>query len=232
LDGAELSIPANVAGAKTAANAFLQDISEAIVAMEARAGRLARGDVGEVLGDDRQRLAAAIGLGAAGAAMVASIRARVRDKLQGSLLRILGQNGRIYRYGLSYYVGLAASMAKGSMQKELALHRASELSLDLVQVSPNPSTIGDYCDLYRGKVFSISGMHPIFPALSTAPNGGTPFHPWCKHTLAPFDASGLSDAKIRELANIPEDFMQLGMAGASANDFQKLWKSRKKGLGF
>ena len=56
--------------------------------------------------------------------------------------------------------------------------------LDLVQITSHGAE--DWCSFYEGKVFSISGKHPVYPPLAQAPNGGTPFHPRCKHREAPF----------------------------------------------
>ena len=56
--------------------------------------------------------------------------------------------------------------------------------LDLVQITSHNAE--DWCSFYEGKVFSISGTHPMYPPLAQAPNGGTPFHPRCRHREAPF----------------------------------------------
>lgn len=62
--------------------------------------------------------------------------------------------------------------------------RLAANGLDLVQITSHGAE--DWCSLYEGKVFSISGEHPVYPPLAQAPNGGTPFHPRCRHREAPF----------------------------------------------
>jgi hypothetical protein len=209
---------------------FQRDIDTAVQSIEAMVSRLARGDASQVIGEDQGHLLAALAAGAAGAAAIASIRARAQERLRESLLHLLGANGRFYRYDLGYYIALSAHVLKGRLQKGITLIRGKMFKIDLVQVSKNPSTIGDYCDLYRGKVFSISGAHPIFHPLALAPAKGTPFHPWCHHKLRLFDESGLTDKEKMKLAFIPKEFLELGKIGAGPNEFQRLWQKQKKKL--
>lgn len=203
---------------------FQQDTETAISAIDVMASRLSNGDSSPVVAEDKHRLLVALSAGAAGAASVASIRARAINRMRSQLLQLLGANGRIYRYDLGYYVALAAHVFKGNLSHQISLTRASRLGSDLVQVSPQRSTIGDYCDLYRGKVFSISGTHRFANPLSLAPAGGTPFHPWCHHWMIPFDESSVSPEKLRELTKIPKDFLDLARNNGSPNDFQRLWR--------
>lgn len=71
--------------------------------------------------------------------------------------------------------------------------------LDLVQISTH--VCDDWCTLYAGKVFSISGTHSVYPPLAQIPNGGCPMHPRCRHVEVPFiekfhSAEELERAKI------------------------------------
>lgn len=96
---------------------------------------------------------------------------------------VAGQALRPRNYELAYYVAMVAdSGAMVAKNFGPRLHGMA-LGLDLVRVSDNPSMHGDYCDAYAGKVFSLSGDDPLFPALALAPNAGPPFHPHCAHTL-------------------------------------------------
>jgi hypothetical protein len=228
LETGEIPIQESVTELRSVLDLFERDINTAIGSIEAMVSRLVRGDASQVLREDSSKLTAALAAGAAGAAVVASIRARAIDRLQDNLLSLLGANGRIYQYDLSYYMALSAQTMKGRAQKELVLRRAWTLGADLVQVSANPSTIGDYCDLYRGKVFSISGTHAIFPPLAHAPAKGTPFHPWCRHKMSIFDDTRLTEDQQRKLADIPKEFLDLAEKGAGPNEFQKAWVKRKK----
>lgn len=64
------------------------------------------------------------------------------------------------------------------------LTRLRARNIDLVVVLG--STSPRFCTAFRGKVFSISGTHPRWPALSTLPRGGAPFHPRCTKRYAAF----------------------------------------------
>ncbi len=150
----------------------------------------------------------------------ALLERQVRDELRRGFVTVIGRNGAAYRYAMDYYISLQAFMSRQLLLRDISVFRTNEAGFDLVQISDNPSTIGDFCDLYRGHVFSLSGTHPLYPALSSVPNGGPPLHPWCRHTLLPF----MSDVADPELAAIPDAFTELGSSGrASTNDFTRLW---------
>lgn len=84
-------------------------------------------------------------------------------------------------------------------------------AFDLVIISGPIS--GDFCDLYVGKVYSISGRSSEYPPLSSIPEGGPPFHPNCTHVVAPFVAR-LATARERERGKTSERV--LGLSGADA----------------
>lgn len=69
-----------------------------------------------------------------------------------------------------------------------ALDRAEEIGAELVTVIVNPGTI-DFCLDLEGKVYALTAEAAAswgVPLLSSAPNGGPPFHPNCRHSLSPF----------------------------------------------
>lgn len=155
------------------------------------------------------------------------LKSRAKDRLKDGLVRVLGKNSRHYHYSLDYYAALSAHSAASKLKNRETLLRVSTAGGDLVQVSPQPSTIGDFCDVYRGKVFSISGKDPFFHPLKLIPNGGCPMHPWCHHTLLAFDPSGMTNVQLAERQYVPKEFLELGRLGAGANEFQAAWKARK-----
>jgi hypothetical protein len=55
---------------------------------------------------------------------------------------------------------------------------------DLIQLSSHGAK--DWCRLYEGKVFSISGNHPNYPPVSSLPNGYATLHPRCRHIFQPY----------------------------------------------
>lgn len=141
-----------------------------------------------------------------------------RQQLREHPVALLAQNGRIIHYALDYYAGTVASNAYVRTQNLPAEARAATTT-DLVRVSSNPSMHGDYCDHYAGKVFSVSGLHPIFPALSATPNGGAPFHPHCAHTVVPVLPTEVLTA---------EDIVPFSLLLAPGEDASKLPKASRR----
>jgi|GEM_PF-2866687 len=129
------------------------------------------------------------------------------------------------KYAPDYFVSLIVHSEVGKTLKEQTLKEATNNGSDLVQVSPQPSTIGDYCDLYRGRVFSVSGRHPDFPPLSDCPAGGAPFHPWCRHTLSAVEEGSAAAEAAKKLPPIPQEFIAAARANASPAEFMKLWRA-------
>lgn len=145
----------------------------------------------------------------------------LRSQLRDGFIQVLGRNGRIVRYSYDYYTSLQAFTVRQHLIREITINRTVEAGYDLVQISGNPSTVGDFCDLYRGKVFSISGTHTFYSPLAETPNGGPPFHPWCRHTAAPFMEDDLDEV----LRNIPETMRDLGRhRGVGTAAFQKAYE--------
>lgn len=58
------------------------------------------------------------------------------------------------------------------------INTALDVGADLVQVSSH-NTDTPLCQEFEGKIYSISGKDPDFPALEEIP----PFHPNCLHSL-------------------------------------------------
>jgi len=230
-DDVRIELPVASAGARATAR-FMQETNKALTSIDALATRFANI---RLFNSDESRtdptLVVLLGLTLASNTSLASVRTQLQDGVRKRLVSVLGSNGRLFRFDLEYYESLVAQQKEGEMQKAISISAARAKGTDLVRVSTNASTIGDYCDLYRGKVFSISGTDPDFPPLSLAPNGGTPFHPWCHHTLSPFDDSGITDKERQELADIPETFRELGLQQASPAQFMKAWSRLKKSGG-
>jgi len=156
------------------------------------------------------------------------IRRKLAKDFRKTPVQVIGKDGRTYTFPLDYYANLIATNAKLQAESLTEIARALEAGLDLVQISNNPSTIGDWCDIYRGRVFSISGTTPGFPALNQIPNQGAPFHPHCHHTMHAFNPAGFSADQLRELGNVEERFL-IG----PGNDFNTMvrgfWAAKKAG---
>ncbi len=149
----------------------------------------------------------------------------VRD-FRKAPVTVIGKGGKIFRYPLDYYAAMVAHNAKFQAQSLTVINRALEVGHDLVQISPQPSLHGDWCDAYRGRVFSISGATPGFATLDQLPNSGAPFHPWCRHTMQIFDPAGKTRAELLALGNVDERFLL-----SQSNDFNKMvrtwWASKR-----
>jgi hypothetical protein len=136
----------------------------------------------------------------------------------------VGSDGKLHRYALAYWLELQVEMTLRSAARQAVIYHATSTGSDLVQISPQPSTIGDFCDLYKGKVFSVSGTDPYYHPLSVVPNGGAPMHIWCHHYLLPFSGA----VRSASLQSIPDEFLELGRSGASTAEFQRAWLRSKK----
>jgi hypothetical protein len=128
----------------------------------------------------------------------------LRDELRtvaGDRITIVGRGGVFREFDVGYYASLVAR-TKTRQAHEVARHgRLADLGLDLVRVVGRVSN--NFCTEFLGMVFSLSGRHPRYPALSELPGGGPPFHPQCSKSTAPF---------VEELADADE----LGRAAGSA----------------
>jgi hypothetical protein len=102
-------------------------------------------------------------------------------------------NGKHYR--IDQYAELVARTRTAAAQTAGTVNRVLDAGEDLVMVS-NHGCDCDICAPYEGKVFSISGASNRYPRLTAEP----PFHPNCKHGLAPFIEELASGAERRRAA--------------------------------
>lgn len=202
------------------ADSFLADTEGALSNVRSVAVRLRNGQT------DRRFLTGTLVVGlSAGGVRAIKARRRIKQSLREGMMAMLAKDGKIYHYSLDYYVGMVAQQIKYKTMSRAVLNQMQFTGHDLVQISPNPSTIGDYCDEYRGKVFSISGTDPHYPPLAETPSGGPPFHPHCHHTLQPY-----VDRAIAEMGPVDPKFLEMGRTpGMGPNDFQKLWRAKRAG---
>lgn len=213
------------AGAAPVALGFLDSIDKALFSLSTLGGRLLRStDPIDAMGfSARSKVSREVAKGVS--PEVARTRAlnSYLDEIAKTPVTILGKSAKPITFSLPYYVALSAQVAMVSSQTAAAKARAQSDGMDLVRVTDNPSLIGDYCDAYRGRVFSVSGTHPKYPPLASTPSGGPPFHPWCTHTLTPVtdgEASGLENALV--------DSEFLLEPGESAKRVDELWQRRNE----
>ncbi|MCP4898819.1 MAG: hypothetical protein GY906_17755, partial [bacterium] len=91
-------------------------------------------------------------------------------------------NGRNYRP--DKYAEMLARTKTREAQTAGTVNRVLEAGHDLIMITAHGAKDG--CGFYEGKVFSITGESEKYPPMSSLPNGGTPFHPNCKHGTAPY----------------------------------------------
>ena len=108
-------------------------------------------------------------------------KTKLKQKLMSALPKEVVIHGR--HYPREWYATLVAHNSARELEKEAVLWSAERTGNDLVIVSPNFSKINDFCNAYKGKVFSISGETKGVVPLSKLPNGGPPFHPFCWHRI-------------------------------------------------
>jgi hypothetical protein len=105
--------------------------------------------------------------------VAAKVRKKLLNQIEGEdFIRINGKN-----YNLKSYAELVARTRMREAQTESVKELCSEFENDLVIV-PEHASVCEECIPHIGKVFSLSGNHPVYPEL---PDGGPPWHPndWC-----------------------------------------------------
>jgi hypothetical protein len=136
----------------------------------------------------------------------------------GDTITIQGKNGPI-DFEVGYYAGLVAR-TKTRQATIVSRHdRLSKLGIDLVSIIGRVSK--NFCTAYLGEVYSLSGTSSKYPALSSLPGGGPPFHPQCSKSTRAF-VEDLADET--ELANADGGEDQEQMLGIDAAEAQRRFK--------
>lgn len=88
------------------------------------------------------------------------------------------------RMELGSYAEMVGRTMTGNTARQASLNRASQYGYDLVRMSTHARS-SPMCEPWQGGVYSQSGQHNYYPALSEAVTGGA-FHPSCLHSLSPY----------------------------------------------
>lgn len=81
------------------------------------------------------------------------------------------------------YVRMYSRTRTREIQTQGIENRMGDYGLDLVKISEHLDVDGqDICNDYEGNIYSLSGSHPRYPALTVR----TPFHPNCCHVETPW----------------------------------------------
>jgi hypothetical protein len=141
-----------------------------------------------------------------------------------TFIRIPTINGERFMR-LDKYAELVAR-TKVSQAKAIAQRNALlEHGQCYVQVSRNLSSDVDACDLYVGRVFALTtdaAEELNVPHVEELPNGGTPFHPNCKHEELPFFPEAVSKQVLKRATTPPPTWA----LGRSWHDVQKEYEDR------
>lgn len=124
--------------------------------------------------------------------------ALLQKAIDGKYITIVNKNGDSVQYNIDSYAEMVARTKLIEASSMAVIDTAQEVGADLVQVSSH-NTRCEECAEYEGKIFSISGSDPDFPALDAAP----PFHPNCMHDItvvyrSALVAEGSLDAHIAQ----------------------------------
>lgn len=136
--------------------------------------------------------------------------------LREELRRVHGDaveiNGRNFEVG--YYAELVAR-TKTRQATVVARHqRLESLGLDLVAIVGLISK--HFCTAFLGQVFSLSGKSDKYPAYSSLPGGGPPFHPNCSKSTRPFVEALAEESQVEDAEILPDSAKLLGMTTAKA----------------
>ena len=155
----------------------------------------------------RRNIPAGLTPGEEAIALEREIASNLRQTFSQNIVSILGSDGRRHRFGLDFYSAMVAQNVRAQAGSTAAIIRARQTGHDLVRVSSQKSLTGDWCDAYRGRVFSLSGTSPTYPWIGLIPNGGPPFHPWCRHSMSIFISSLYSETQQRAFAETQSRFL-------------------------
>lgn len=126
--------------------------------------------------------------------------------VHGNRVRILDKNGDPMEFRVGYYAQLVARTRTREATVHARHSRLKDLGLDLVAIVGRISR--NFCSAFLGQVFSLSGKHGKYPAYSSLPGGGPPFHPQCSKSTRPF-VEELAGEKQKEDAEGNDDAQQL-----------------------
>ena len=103
-----------------------------------------------------------------------------------------------------------------TLRRVRALRRGKHpWDIDLVVVSDNHSVVNDFCDAYRGRIYSLNGYAKSAPLLWSLPNGGPPFHKGCRHSIQVYAGRLDNDRQAERRAQTDPRFLEVDARLAS-----------------
>jgi hypothetical protein len=119
--------------------------------------------------------------------VIADLRAHIEEKLnEGGVFAVEYGGNRMMPS--DKYAAMLARTARIETDNIAMLGKALDDGNDLVECSVEPSTC-PLCAVYQGRIYSISGKTPGYPALykTAFKNGYSIIHPNCRHQFFPYD---------------------------------------------
>jgi len=112
------------------------------------------------------------------------------------------------------------------------LDRCDDDGIELVSIPISAGAV-DFCLGLEGKVYALSDAAASdygVPLLSSTPNGGPPFHPNCRHSLAPFSTTRKRAGGAGARAELPkvDESLLTGSERGSASSAQAAWLDKVK----
>lgn len=184
--------------AEALARSARADLRKALGAMGDTTERLVRQANAEGL--DRAKVARILGGGAIEGIpkpTLQRLRQEMRAIARGGVVEIINrQTGVVTHFKPDTYADLVYQTHMAMAEEAAAHQRYREAGIDLVRIIGSNST--NYCTAFVGKVYSLSGTHPVYPAFSLLPGDGPPFHPRCTKRTIPFNPLLATPAQIEK----------------------------------
>ncbi len=130
----------------------------------------------------------------------------VLEKIHGKTMTLIDKNGDPRETDTRKYAELVVRTRTREAEEESRHRQIQDFGRDLVVIVGPASP--DVCGDLTGHVFSLSGKDKTYPALSSTPGGGPPFHPNCRHSTCLF-VPELSTPEQIAASHMSEDARQL-----------------------
>lgn len=150
-------------------------------------------------------------------------RRQTSDRLAQELKKNIAEGALVKAGSRNYapetYAELVARTRTREAVTQGAINSGVEYDIELFQVSVHEGAC-PVCLQYQGRVYSITGNNPDFPRLNQKP----PYHPHCRHVLAPVTEGFL---KRRGIYQALSDLSNDPNADASSNEAYKAYVKAK-----
>ena len=114
---------------------------------------------------------------------IATLRKDLERVNKGKMVEVINKNGEPMYFQSDEYSRMVYVTKTSEASTKSQHMRFQQEDIDLVQIIGNQTKY--FCSEYLGSVYSLSGDSKRYPALSSLPGGGPPFHPNCsKSTIA------------------------------------------------